>query len=357
MTQTIVRHEIRLGNRVVGSADSASFRLQKNAPLDEQLVTIPVESLARHACIFGRTGSGKSVTGMVIASELHTLGGVSVLVLDRTGEFAHSPLASLPNVTVYTPGVNLTISPFARRSDNSEDDLERSISLMHHFVGSSFKGAIFSTYQERALRSALKMCYGCDSSRLSDVLSELEAQGERFRKEVKGWLEGNQAVISRLLPLASGSLARVFDADRPGLSESELFEPGLRIVDLGVLDTDEARNMVSQVLCKLIMGHGKKLGRTGGLKFVLMVDEAQHIAPSRWDYDGILEKYAEELEEVRHGPRRHSHEADPGEREHNRQLQHDNLPLDDEQQGHRPRPKLHGEQTGGREVPDGHPRP
>ncbi len=36
-------------------------------------------------CIFGRTGSGKTVTGMVIAKELTAIGGISVLVLDRTG--------------------------------------------------------------------------------------------------------------------------------------------------------------------------------------------------------------------------------------------------------------------------------
>jgi DNA helicase HerA-like ATPase len=295
MNQIVSKRQIRLGHRVVGPGDSAVFKLQKHAPINENLVTMPVESLARHACIFGRTGSGKSVTGMVIASELNSLGGVSVLVLDRTGEFAHSPLASLPGATVYTPGLNFTIPPFARRSDNREDDLERSISLMHHFVGSTFKGVVFSPYQERALRNALKTCYGYDSSRLSDVLSELEAQGERASKEVKGWLEGNQAVISRLLPLASGSLAPVFDVDGPGLSGAELFEPGLRIVDLGVLDTDEARNMVSQILCKRLISHGKKLGQSRSLRFVLMVDEAQHIAPSRWDYDGILEKYAEEM--------------------------------------------------------------
>ncbi len=223
------------------------------------------------------------------------MNGISVLVLDRTGEFAHSPLASLPSATVYTPGTNLTLSPFARRSDNSDDDVERAISLMHHYVGSSFRGITFTPYQERALGEALKSCYGADTSRLSDVLSELRAQGEESRTKVKGWLEGNEAVVSRLRPLASGSLARVFDTDAPPLDESELFAPGLRIVNLGPLESDEARNMVSQVLCKLLITRGKRLGWTKALRFVLMVDEAHHIAPARRDYEGILERYATEL--------------------------------------------------------------
>jgi len=53
--------------------------------------------------------------------------------------------------------------------------------------------------------------------------------------------------------------------------------------------------MVSQVLIKLLISHGKKLGWTKELRFVLMVDEAHHIAPARRDYEGILERYATEL--------------------------------------------------------------
>ena len=276
------------------STDSSTFSLQRNG-MGEQQVVIPVDSLTRHMCIFGRTGVGKSVTAKIVAGELLAAGGSAVLVLDRTGEFARSSLASQPGAFVLTPGVNLTISPFARRSENRADDLEKSISLMHHFVGSSFRGTLFTTFQERALRDALRVCYVHESSRLSDVISQLEAQAEESRDKFKGWAEGNQAVVSRLTPLASGSLARVFDTDSSDLSVPDLFKPGLRIVNLGALDTDEARNMLSQVLCKLVMDHGKKLGETKSLRFLLIVDEAQHIAPSRRDYEGILEKYANEL--------------------------------------------------------------
>ncbi|MGD0638686.1 MAG: DUF87 domain-containing protein [Nitrososphaerales archaeon] len=214
------QREIRLGHRVDASGDSSIFKLQHDQTPEDRLVTVPADSLTRHMCVFGRTGSGKSVTGMVIAKELSAIGGVSILVLDRTGEFAHSPLSTLPGTTVYTPGANLALSPFARRSDNSDDDVERAISLMHHFVGSSFRGITFTPYQERALGEALKACYGADTSRLSDVLSELRAQGEVSHNKVKGWLEGNETVVSRLRPLASGSLANVFDTDAPPLNES-----------------------------------------------------------------------------------------------------------------------------------------
>lgn len=288
--------QIRLGRKMRGPADGSSYSLPRLNPAEEaELVTIPADSLSRHVCIFGRTGAGKSITGMVIASELARLGGISIVILDRTGEFSRSGLATLPNATVHVPGVNLAISPFARRSEDQEDDEEHSISLMHHFVESTFPGLNLSPFQERALRDALNHCYSRGRSRLSDVISQLEAQGEKSRDKVKGWLEGNQAVISKLIPLARGSLAKAFDLESSEMSADLLFRQGLHIINLGTFDTDEARNMLSQVLCKMAIDHGKKLGETKTLRLVLMVDEAQHIAPSRKDYDGILEKYAIEL--------------------------------------------------------------
>jgi Helicase HerA, central domain len=296
MIETANGPGVRLGTRVraPGAGPDRGNLPQKHSP-DEPLLTIPAGSLTRHTCIFGRTGAGKSVTAMVLASELHSIGGVSVVILDRTGRFARSGLASLPRATVYWPGSNFTISPFARRSDNSDDDVERYVSLMHHFVEGTRGDRVFSPYQESALRDALKTCYGYDSSRLSDVLSQLETQGDRCSDSAGGWLEGNQAVISRLTPLVSGSLSRVFDADAPGVTAAELSQPGLRIINLGPLETDEARNMASQIVCRLLIDHGKKLGHTKDLRSVLIVDEAQHLAPNRRGYEGIVETYGNEV--------------------------------------------------------------
>jgi Helicase HerA, central domain len=293
MIATANKQEIRLGTRVKAPGDGSDDSSPRRSSLDGRLLSIPAESLTRHMCIFGRAGAGKSVTAMILASELHSIGRVSVVVLDRTGEFACSTLASLPGVTVYSPGDNFTISPFVRRSDNRDDDVERYISLMYHFVECSWSNGVFSPYQERALREALKTCYGYDSSRLSDVLSELEEQAGDSRDKVEWWLEGNQAVISRLAPIASGSLARVFDVDAPGVTAADFFQPGLCIVNLGLLETDQARNMASQILCRLFIDHGKKLGQTNDLRFVLIVDEAQHLAPNRQGYRGILQTYTE----------------------------------------------------------------
>jgi type IV secretory pathway VirB4 component len=69
---------------------------------------VPLSAFRRHVCILGKSGAGKSVTGMVLAQQLSK--HCSVLVLDRTGEFAAS-LGHLPGTTVYEPGRNLVVSP------------------------------------------------------------------------------------------------------------------------------------------------------------------------------------------------------------------------------------------------------
>jgi Helicase HerA, central domain len=89
------------------------------------ILTIAVDNFTRHMCILEATGKGKSVSAKVVASELLWVGDVAALIPDRTGEFARSDLATQACVNVLIPGVNLTISPSDRRSDNMEDDIEQ----------------------------------------------------------------------------------------------------------------------------------------------------------------------------------------------------------------------------------------
>jgi hypothetical protein len=89
-------------------------------------------------------------------------------------------------------------------------------------------------------------------------------------------------------------MGRVFESDS-GVEPAGLFEPGVRVFDLGALQTDEARNLLSQVVCRMVMDRGRDMGRTDDLRLVLVVDEAHHIAPNQYGYQGMLERYAIEL--------------------------------------------------------------
>ena len=130
--------------------------------------------------------------------------------------------------------------------------------------------------------------------RISDLIAALREIQERHRA-MKGWPEGVEAVISRLHPFSVGRLARVFDVDSPTIEPERLFQPGLHIIDLDSMGTDEAKNLLSQTMASQISSHGRKMGIAQELRFVLVVDEAHHISPNLRNYLSVLERYALEL--------------------------------------------------------------
>src|SRR5207245_6640499 len=73
------------------------------------LMKIPTSTLRRHVCVLGRSGAGKSFTGMVLVNELLKQ-KVPVMVLDRTGEFANA-LRALQGGIIYEQGWKLSVSP------------------------------------------------------------------------------------------------------------------------------------------------------------------------------------------------------------------------------------------------------
>jgi DNA helicase HerA-like ATPase len=258
---------------------------------------IPLSAFRRHVCILGKSGAGKSVTGMILAQQLSR--HCAVLVLDRTGEFAAS-LGHLPGAAVYEPGRNLRVSPFTEgRSDGSQgdisDEVERGVSLMEHYLEVSF-GTGLTPLQARVFREALGSCLSSltPAARVSHVIGTLRMMQMRYRG-MKGWAESVEAVISRLHPFSVGRLRGVFDADSPAIEPERLFRPGLHIIDLDPLDTDEARNLLSQTVASQVSGHGRRMGIAQGLRFVLVVDEAHHISPNLRNYLSVLERYALEL--------------------------------------------------------------
>jgi DNA helicase HerA-like ATPase len=259
-------------------------------------VRVPLTSFQRHVCILGKSGAGKSVTGMILARQLSQ--HCSVLVLDRTGEFASS-LGHLSRTTVYEPGRNLTVSPFTVDDPVSgrgtSDDVERAVSLMEHYLQVSI-GTGLTPLQARVFREALGYCLESLTPRagISHVIGTLRVMQMRLRG-MKGWAESIEAVISRLHPFSVGRLAGVFDADSPALETKRLFEPGLHIIDLEPLDTDEAKNLLCQTVASQVSGHGRRMGITQQLRFVLLVDEAHHISPNQRNYLSVLERYALEL--------------------------------------------------------------
>lgn len=257
------------------------------------VLTLRLSSIRRHLGILGRSGAGKSFTGMVLVTELlhHD---IPVLVLDRTGEFADS-LDRVEGVTIYEPGRNLSVSPFVAGEGSLGDSLERGVSLLEHHLQVTI-GSGLTPLQARVLRDALTNCFSSlkPDVTLSDLLNELHLLQERA-KYLKGWSESVEAIASRLHPFSSGTLSKIFDSEESTLAPEKMFERGAHVVNLGLIETDEAKNLLSQVLCKKVVDYGRRLGTTQELRFVLVVDEAHHLAPNRTGYYSVFERYAIEL--------------------------------------------------------------
>jgi DNA helicase HerA-like ATPase len=261
---------------------------------------VPLSAFRRHVCILGKSGAGKSVTGMVLAQQLSK--HCSVLVLDRTGEFA-SALGTMPGATVYEPGRNFIVSPFTADNDDPgasaildfADEIEQGISLMEHYLQVS-TGTGLTPLQARVLREALQSCFSPSSPtvRIRDLIDALRVIQER-KRGMKGWPESVEAVISRLHPFSVGRLSGVFDSSSPALDPDRFFKPGLSIINLDFLETDQAKNLLSQTITSQLSTHGRRKGITQELRFVLIVDEAHHISPNLRNYLSVLERYALEL--------------------------------------------------------------
>jgi DNA helicase HerA-like ATPase len=58
------------------------------------------------------------------------------------------------------------------------------------------------------------------------------------------------------------------------------------------LQHEPAKNLVSQMLAKQLFREARRLGRTDGLRQLLVVDEAHNVAPRNPDYQSVLDQIA-----------------------------------------------------------------
>ncbi|MDG7033522.1 MAG: ATP-binding protein [Nitrososphaerota archaeon] len=274
------------GSIVVGE------QLRTLDPTPRGVVTLDLEALSRHVAILGTTGSGKSTCAAMIARELGAL-GKAVVVLDRTGEYVELLRSAAP--AVLTPGSDFAISPFDPRGKFDHERTDEWISLLEHYSRVSF-GVGLSPLQNRVLRDALESYFHGTQRPLPvrELVRRLqEAEDELFK--LRGWVESIEALVSKLWPLTHGAIGRTLDAQGGGFETTSLFGAGVKVVDLSGLPDDRAKNMLSQLLLKEVYEETRKRGRTEALRLVMVIDEAQNLAPVLKDYTSIPERCAMEL--------------------------------------------------------------
>lgn len=263
------------------------------------LVRLKAKSLTRHMQILGTTGSGKSQTSKILTMEIAKQ-KIPVTVLDRTGEYADILPSLVTDTKVLTPGENLSIAIFGRGKDGGYDDLpahiESCVSLLNHFYRVTYEEDL-SPLQGRILRKVLLEHYRHSKENLSiyGLIVQLETF-EKTCKDLHGWPESIEAMISRLWPLTVSRVGATFNRLYSDFSPGELFVPRLTIIDLSVLPNDSARNLLSQVVMKEVYEETRKRGKTNGdVSLVFVIDEAHHVCPNQRGYISIPERCAIEL--------------------------------------------------------------
>jgi type IV secretory pathway VirB4 component len=268
-------------------------RMSKMGVVKAGPMAIPVEALNKHVCILGTTGSGKSTTAFLLADEVERH-SIPLLILDRTGEYVRT--LGKRGASVFTPGENLVTALFQRdASIPLADQIEDWADLLNHFTSVTYHASL-SPLQCRVLREVLSRYYAGtqDTLTVTRLIAKLRSYEDETRDR-NGWEESVEAIISRMMPLTVGQVANTLDRPFTTLKVEETLEPGATVIDLSVLGTDGARNLLSQLVLKQLYERVRSMEETPGNRIVVLVDEAQHLAPNDPYYPSLPEKCAIEL--------------------------------------------------------------
>jgi hypothetical protein len=258
-----------------------------------KFVEISKSALTRHACILGATGSGKSTTASVIALELAS-NGIPAVILDRTGEYSIL-LGDYDKTKVWEPGRSLVMAMLELEKDTPLPvQVEGWVGVVNHYTSVTY-GAQVSPLQSRVLREVLTQYYTGTKSTLtvSGLIAKLEAYEQRVRQR-GGWEESIEALISRLVPLTVDLVGRTFNLPYGTADVDALFRGSITVIDMSEMVEDGAKNLLSQLVLKRVYQDAKAQGITEDVRLVMVIDEAQHLAPNS-DYISIPERCAIEL--------------------------------------------------------------
>ena len=216
-----------------------------------------------HVVIYGRTGSGKSNTAMVIVSELSKR--VPVMVLDWHGEYV-----AMPGFKVLVPGNNFSINPLEHRCGQLSEHMDFLVDLfgdVYHFTEP----------QRYMFRVILKQLYSEGAqptlSQFMELLEEVPIRSY-YDHEIK------MALKRRLSGLTEGRAGRAL-SQRSTMDLSELFSSSV-VIDLSVFRSLYTKRLFCMILLKLLYDYATtERGISPGVRHVTVIEEAWNVIPYR----------------------------------------------------------------------------
>ena len=226
--------KVRIGRIITETGSGGDFRLD-------------ADWMTRGCVIVGKSGTGKSHDIDLLAGQVSQLGH-AVVILDRTGEHAEA-LSRLSFAHIMRPGQDFSfrlLAPSGPTIDSTDEGIEDILDTLSRYFAVSF-GQGPTPLQQRVIRENLQTHFrnGWGVSQGTSVVDfmSLVRHYQDFKKNVHGFVESCESVVSRLHPLCVGNLGRVFDQSKEGFSVQDLFAPVLFVMDLSNLKYEPAKNL------------------------------------------------------------------------------------------------------------------
>ncbi len=246
------------------------------------------EDIARHICILGMTGSGKTTTAMTIARGLAER-GIPFTVLDTHNEYAEMA-RSLGGVIVAPGRDEFILNPLENLGTSS---ISEHAALVTDIFGEIYR---FTSPQSFLFRnSILKLLsdghsgseHRQDLSGLTEII-EGSAIKSAYDNETK------LALLRRLLPLTEGQGGRAL-CGVGTVNMSELLSKPT-VIELGHFRDFETRTLFASFFLKAV--HDYRVGSSkSSLQHAMIIEEARYLVPSRRPEDPphVTERLSSEL--------------------------------------------------------------
>lgn len=249
--------------------------------------TIPLDGLLCHTSIFGACNSGKTTTVKKILSEAYQKHGIPFVVIEAAKKEYASLLSLIPELKVYTPGLDgfaLQFNPLQPEDgiliEKHVDAVVRSLSAVtggEHPIPEAFDGLLKQTYQKFGWEYGM-MAYTNPSRpfpTFKDVFSNVDEyidEHAKYGPEVK--LNLTAALKLRTETMHSGALGGLFSQTTGLMAKDFLGSPC--VIELSDFSEQSVEFLMNMLMFRF-QCYLSRLPEESRLRRLIVVEEAHNV--------------------------------------------------------------------------------
>ncbi|GEM_PF-1044017 len=253
-----------------------SLYLELGRKSNGSTVKLSLRDLCHHVAILGRTGSGKTTTSKFLVSKIWEV-GVPVLIFDYENEYRD---------LVLMLGGRVLSPPLGTASINVLEDLKDADETTLDKIVEQFAIVLNLTQPQtylllKGLLHLREQITEGESPTLVDLYEEIASS----RSVGEAEQESKRALLRRIYPLIRGEARQILCKEN--LPRIEDIMSGLVSIDLRDIVTQGVREIFVFTLLRRIYHYNRKRGRTGSIRHVTVLEEAERVLPRLTDLSGL----------------------------------------------------------------------